>query len=406
VSGHFYKKHCRCPKSRRCTCNAKWYYAIDVGIDPKTGRRKQRRKGGFDTKKDAQIAAAKVIKDLNEGTYITPTDITFKAFSDQWLDMYANTGQVKVSTVRVRKHEISRMMDYFAKLKLRDITFKRYQDALLDLKERGYAINTINGAHRTGRMIFKKAMELDLIKKDPTEFAVVPRTQQTVEELESEKEIPKHLERNELRLFLETARTKGLGNDYVMFLTLAYTGLRIGELAALKWNDIDFDEQTLSITKTYYNPTNNTAKYELLTPKTKSSVRVIDFDEVVLTELKKLRARQNEVIMKKRKKYHDQNFIFAKLDNEDLLGHPDTLKMIGLRMKRLLRLSELDQSLTPHSLRHTHTSLLSEAGASLEEIMQRLGHRDDDTTRNIYLHITEARRKKTSQKFSELMKSL
>jgi integrase len=74
-------------------------------------------------------------------------------------------------------------------------------------------------------------------------------------------------------------------------------------------------------------------------------------------------------------------------------------------MARLLKIAGLDQSLTPHSLRHTHTSLLAEAGVGLEQIMQRLGHSDDETTRNIYLHITKPKRKEASQKFSELMRS-
>lgn len=406
MKGHFYKKYCKCPKNRRCTCNAKWYFAIDVGIDPKTGKRKQKRKGGFATRKEAEIAAANLVKELADGTYIEESDITFKSFSEQWLEMYEASGSVKISTVRVRKHEITRLMDYFAKLKLRDITLKRYQDALLDLKNRGYAENTIAGVHRTGRMIFKKAVELGLIKKDPTEFAVVPRERKTVEELETKKEIPKYLERDELLHFLNTAKEKGLDHDYPMFLTLAYTGMRIGELAALKWSDIDFDEQSISITKTLYNPNNNSRKYELLTPKTKSSIRVIDIDVYVLNELKKLRTTQNEIRMRHRDIYHDENFVFAKLNNYDLLGYPENLKMIRLRMRRLLRLAGLDQTLSPHSLRHTHTSLLAEAGATLEEIMERLGHVDDQTTRNVYLHITKTRKKEVSQKFAKLMRNL
>lgn len=405
MKGHFYRKYCKCPKNRKCTCGAKWYFAIDIGIDPKTGKRKQLRRGGFDTKKDAEIAAAEVMKEINDGTFIKESDITFKEFSQQWLEMYEATGTVKTSTVRIRKHEVNRLLDYFVQQKLRNITLKQYQNALLDLKNRGFAENTIDGIHRTGRMIFRKAVELGLIKKDPTEFAVIPREQKTVEELESRKDVPKYLERDELLRFLETARKHGLDNDYPMFLTLAYTGMRIGELSALKWSDIDFDEHTISITKTLHNPAYNAKKYQLLTPKTQSSIRVIDVDEYVIAELRKHRMHQNEIRMKHRDIYHDENFVFAKNYNKDFLGYPENSKMILLRMRRLLRLAGLDESLTPHSLRHTHTSLLAEAGATLEEIMERLGHRDDDTTRNVYLHITKKRKKEVSQKFAELMRN-
>lgn len=63
-------------------------------------------------------------------------------------------------------------------------------------------------------------------------------------------------------------------------------------------------------------------------------------------------------------------------------------------MARLLRMSGLNPDLKPHSLRHTHTSLLAEAGVSLEQIMERLGHTDDQITKNVYLHITQEMKKK------------
>ena len=92
--------------------------------------------------------------------------------------------------------------------------------------------NTLDGVHTAGSMILKMAVEYDLIKKDPTQFAKVPRSQVTVEELEQKKEVPEYLEKDELALLLKTAREKGLEKDYIIFLTLAYTGIRIGELCA------------------------------------------------------------------------------------------------------------------------------------------------------------------------------
>jgi Site-specific recombinase XerD len=403
VKGHFYRKYCTCPKNRKCTCGAKWYFAIDIGIDPKTGKRKQKRKGGFATRKEAELAAAKLIQELSEGTYVTESNITFRAFADQWLELYENSGKVKISTIIIRKKELKRLLDFFAKMKLRDITLKHYQDALIELKRLEYAEQTIKGIHTTARMIFKKAVELGKIKKDPTEFAVIPKDKPTVEDIESKKEIPKYLERDELIRFLDTARTYGSQLEYTIFLTLAYTGLRGGELLALKWSDIDLDEQTISITKTLFNPSGGGNEYTLLTPKTASSIRTIDIDSTVIAELRKLRAVQNEVRMKYRDRYRDQNFVFANLTKHKWLGHPLNTRSLPRQMKRYLRLAGLDESLTPHSLRHTHTSLLAEAGATLEEIMERLGHHDSKTTRNVYLHITKKRKKAVAQMFADLM---
>lgn len=75
-------------------------------------------------------------------------------------------------------------------------------------------------------------------------------------------------------------------------------------------------------------------------------------------------------------------------------------------MARLLKLAGLNRELTPHSLRHTHTSLLTEAGVGLEEIMECLGHSGDETTKDIFPHVTKAMKKEAAQKFSELMSGL
>ena len=381
-----------------------WSYTVDTGIDPATGNRKQKTKGGFRTKKEAQLEAAALMQELDQGVYVKEVDVLFMDFVEEWLELYQGTGRVKVSTVRVRKHEYKRLMTYFAHHKMKTITRKMYQGALNKLKANGLAKNTLEGIHCTGRMIFKKAVELGYIKFDPTQYAIIPKTQQTVDEIEAETEIPEYLEKEELSVLLKMAREKGLEMDVVLFVTLAYTGMRGGELCALKWKDIDFEKHTISITKTYYNPTNNTRKYELLPPKTKSSRRVIEIDAVVLAELEIHRVRQNIVKMEHRDTYHNKDFIFAMTDKN--YGYPVYIKKIENRMARLLKLSRLNEELTPHSLRHTHTSLLAEAKVGLEEIMERLGHADDEITRRVYLHVTKTMKKEASQKFSELMRSL
>jgi integrase len=403
MKGHFYKPKCKC-KTKKCKCGASWAYIIDIGVDPKTGKRKQKKKSGFKTKQEAQTAVATLINEIQTGTFVKESGITFEEFAYEWLSTYEGTGKIKESTMRVRQHEVKRLLDYFAKLKLKDVTRKRYQDAINDLKKRGYADNTVDGAHRTGRMIFKKALEMDILKKDPTEYTQVPKTKTTVEDIEGKKKLPSYLERQELQHFLSTAKKMGLDLDYPTFLTLAYTGLRAGELCVLKWRDIDFDEQTISVTKTYYNPNNNIKKYKLLTPKTPSAIRKIDVDETVLNELDKLRLKQNKVRMKHRDIYHEQDFVFAFLDKNH--GYPIYIKKIENRMRRLLKLAGLNSDLTPHSLRHTHTSLLAQAEVSLPQIMERLGHKDEDTTKHVYLHVTKDMKKEASQKFKKLMENL
>ncbi|WP_409291119.1 tyrosine-type recombinase/integrase [Peribacillus sp. SCS-37] len=402
MKGHFYRRGCTCNK-KRCTCGSTWSFVIDIGRDPSTGKRKQKTKGGFRTKQEAETAATELIYELNQGTYVQEQNVVFKDFASEWLLMYSEKNNVKPGTIRIRQHEINKLLPYFSLLNLKAITSKQYQDALNDLKEKGYADNTLDGVHRTGRMIFKKAIEMRLIKNDPTEFAYLKKDRKTVEELE-EKEIPKYMEKEELALLLQTAAQKGLDLDYLIFLTLSYTGMRAGELVALKWKDIDFEEHTISITKTYYNPTNNTLEYQLVPPKTRKSKRTIVVDEEVISALKKHMLAQQKVQKYFGEAYLDERFIFAKKEKQP--GYPIFIKTVENRMSRLLKLAGLRIELTPHSLRHTHTSLLAEAKVGLEEIMERLGHCDDDTTKNVYLHVTKEMKKEASHKFAELMRNL
>lgn len=417
MKGHFYKPHCKCvdakgesKKKKKCNCGASWSYILDVGIDPVTGKRKQKKKGGFSTKTEAQDAAALVYAELTQGTYVEEKETTFEEFVKIWEGIYQGNGKTKISTHRVRKHEVGRLKPYFNKLKMKNITRDMYQDALNDLKENGkkegvgYAENTLDGIHRTGRMIFKKAVELGVIRNDPTQYAYVPKIQATVDELENQKEEIKYLEKEELALFLKTAQDKGLDGDYESFLTLAYTGMRIGEFVVLRTTDIDFVNSRISITKTYYNPTNNMAKYKLLTPKTKSSARTIDVDPMVTKALENYYSKLESVKSKYGEGYYDKGYIMPNVKKHP--GYPRTIKQFQLRMNRILSLAGLSTDLTPHSLRHTHVSLLAEAGVELHEIMDRLGHKDDDTTEQIYLHVTKEKKKEASHKFAELMRGL
>ncbi|MDO3680396.1 site-specific integrase [Paenibacillus ehimensis] len=389
--GSFRRRNCKC-KKKRCTCGSKWTYRYHI-IDPKTGKRKQKETRGFDTKEEAEEEAKRILVELQNGTYIEEKDLTFQDFAFQWLDLYSKSGKVKQSTVDIRKAKLKILEEHFAQIKVKDITKKMYQEFLNSLLEQ-YARKTIASIHEVGSLIFKKAVELEIIAKDITEYAEIPTKKLTVEELEGQIKVPRYLEKEELKQFLEAAKFSNLAIDYPMFVTLAYTGLRVGELCALKWKDIDFSEQIISITKTIYNKSNKSGEHALHTPKTKSSIRTLDVDEIVLAALEQHKNNQKAVSL-------EDHFVFV-----DRKGNPVPITYVQKRMHSLLKHAKIELHLTPHSLRHTHTSLLAEAGVSLEVIQNRLGHQDDKITRAIYLHITKPKRKEASQKFAELMRGI
>lgn len=380
-------------------------FVIENGIDPQTGNRRRVVRRGFLKQKDAKDAAKELEYQLGIRKLDTKGNITFQEMAEEWLSVYEMTDR-KISTIRVRKHEIGHLNSYFAHYKLKDITKKMYQNALTDLKNnKQLAHNTISGIHGTARQIFKRAMEQDLIITDPTQYAFIPKDKKTVEEIENTKVQDKYLEKHELKLFLDKAKEMN-EETYTMLFVLAWTGLRAGELVALKWKDIDFEEKIINITKTYYNPSNNTKKFHLLPPKTAGSIRKITVEDEVISVLKKHQIRQKAVKLEVGRDYYDQDFVFGRL-NPPYYGYPHFIKTVENRMEAVLKqLPSIQKRLTPHSLRHTHTSLLAEAGVELLQIMDRLGHSDDETTTQVYLHITKDRKKEASQKFGELMRSL
>ena len=86
---------------------------------------------------------------------------------------------------------------------------------------------------------------------------------------------------------MRLADSDGLEMDHLVFITLAYTGLRIEELLALKWTDFVGEKGALRVTKTLYNPRNNIKEFELLPPKTTGSIRTIRIDEMLVKMLKR-----------------------------------------------------------------------------------------------------------------------
>lgn len=123
--------------------------------------------------------------------YIPENTITFEQFSAEWFQLYSQN--VKISTVRVRKHEIGLLLPHLAKCRLQDITRQQYQLVLSKLKKQNFADNTISGAHGTAKMIFRKAREFNLIPIDPTEFAKPPRKQITLDDINND--VVKYMEK-------------------------------------------------------------------------------------------------------------------------------------------------------------------------------------------------------------------
>lgn|SRR5690606_28382113 len=319
--------------------NGKWSYTVSLGIDPITQKQKQITKSGFPTKKEAASAARKLELEIENGEYIKETKTTFESFAHEWIKVYAQNA--KVSSVRARNKEMKHFISVWGHLPLKKISKLIYQKRITQLSEK-YSRNYVSGIHACGRMIFSHAVELELIKHNPTENVQLPKPKINIEDIEKQEDEVKFLEKEELAHFLQLAKTDGLEMDYLIFTTLAYTGLRIGELLALKWSDFNTETNSLRVTKTLYNPRNNIKVYELLTPKTVGSIRTIRIDAMLVKMLKRHEIKQKEIKLQQGEFYHDNQFIFARND-----GHPQLRKVVETRLKRLLKMAGIKKILHP-----------------------------------------------------------
>lgn len=182
-----------------------------------------------------------------------------------------------------------------------------------------------------------------------------------------------------------------------MFRILAFTGLRKGELLGLRWKDINFKQNTLSVNQTLATVENWRLEFQV--PKTEKSLRTISLDAETLRIVKRWQLKQKELFLKfgiKANKDGSQ-LLFATEENK-----PYYLDFVNHNLKLIIAEHDL-KYITPHGFRHTHCSLLFESGASLKEVQVRLGHTDIKTTMDIYAHVSKRQTEETANRFADFM---
>lgn len=388
-----------CKKVTLKSGKEKWECIEDGPADPVTGERKQIKRRGR-TQKEAKAKVNAEIKKRSEGLIDrnVAKKITFDMAAKHWLEVYKLTG-VKNGTVRIRKKEIKILNEHIAKVPISKITHTQYQQ-LINKIAPGYARTTVQGVNTCAGMIFRQAIKDRIIKDNPAADVVIPKRRKTVEEIESDPIEEKYLTREELEEFLKAVREHGMDLDLERFYLLAFSGMRVGEMLALKWSDINFKTNEIRITKTLYNENNNMREYELTPPKTEGSIRTINMESEIIKLLESHKRRQSKTKMKYRheiEEYHDANFVFCRVN-----GYPFIHKNVNQRMNRLLEYTNITKKATPHIFRHSHISMMTEAGIDLATIMEKVGHEDIQTTMKIYTHVTKKMKKDAAAKVRNL----
>ncbi|OMF17005.1 site-specific integrase [Paenibacillus amylolyticus] len=375
----------------------KWICTLEGPPDPVTGKRKQIPRRG-DTQKEALARAQESLKEYvksQHGPTVRNNKIFFNDAAREWLRAYSKT-KVKQKTIDTRQNSINILLRYYDQKLINKLTYKMHEELVNDIHDKGFSISTIKGAHSVSNMIMKYALKNKWITENPFSEVKLPAKLLTVEEIENDPIQEKFFENEELAEFLLTAKEHGLYLDNEIFHLLAFSGLRPGELCALKDSDFFFETNEIRVTKTLYYPKNNMRLASLTPPKTTGSVRRFDVLDTIMFALEKHISSLEKFRDYNKKSipdYHDNTFVFARPN-----GYPVLPANIMTRMQRLLKKTSIKKKATPHIFRHTHVSMLAEAEVDLKTIMDRVGHEDAKTTLKIYTHVTKKMKKNATEK--------
>lgn len=262
-------------------------------------------------------------------------------------------------------------------IKLKDLkasNIQVYYNGLIS--EKNKSANTIKSINKLIKAALNQAQKEQFIILNPCNYIKLPK-------IEEKKEI-EAFSLEEQRLFIKSLENHRLR---ALFKFALGTGLRIGEIIAIRWTDIDFKTNEVTISRTFKRVAKlgvtEGAKTEIIeqAPKTKYSARTIPIPSSIIKELKDHKKRQLEEKLRAGEIYADNDLIFP---NE--LGQPLDARNLTRSYQRALKRANIPYRKF-HALRHTYATRLFENGIPLKTIQVLLGHSKLEITSNIYTHV-------------------
>lgn len=279
---------------------------------------------------------------------------------------------------------------------------KRFYNNLAD--DRGLKSSTINSIHTVLHQVFEMAVDDSFIRVNPSDNALNELKRSHLYKTEKRR----GLTIQEQELLLGFLRKAKYSHWYPIFAVLVGTGMRVGEATGLRWQDIDLEKGVIDVNHTlvYYDHRTEGYKkgcyYNINSPKTEAGTREIPMLDFVKEAFRMEREYQQEVGLECHSVIDGYtDFIFLNRNGE-VYGQAALNKAI----KRIIRdcndaqflISETPEVLLPnfscHSLRHTFTTRMCEAGTNIKLMQDILGHQDISTTMNIYADVTKELREK------------
>ncbi|RSK28522.1 site-specific integrase [Bacillus sp. HMF5848] len=354
-----------------------YYFKIYIGVNPLTGKPDYTTRRGFRTKKEAELALARMKLEISKGTFRKQTAETFQDVYDLWIEQYKKKVEEStfVKTAGIfRNHILPKMGDYrIAKIDY-DICEKHVNEWAEKLK-------SVRIVKSYASKILDYAIKKQIIQTNPFSLVEIPQKTQEENIDEADNVIENFYNKEQLLHFFQCMKQESNTKAYVLFHLLAYSGMRKGEALALNWNDINFNKKEIRINKALSQGTKNRLYFK----PTKTEVpRTISMDSATMEILREWKKKQRqELNILGYNSVQPKQLVFSNKKNE-VLQPSITTKWLNAVIKKYQL-----PFLTTHGFRHTHCSLLVASHVSIKEAQVRLGHKDFKTTMNVYAHVSK-----------------
>jgi len=249
---------------------------------------------------------------------------------------------------------------------------------------RDLSSSTVKNTHAVLNSALKQAVKWNMLHRNPAELVDLPRTNKSEE---------KTLTHDQTLRFIEAcaySRMKAL------FILMIATGIRPGEALGLKWEDVDFNNNKITINRSLSRPG---GKWLLVPPKTQKARRSIPVPLPVMLDLKEHKDNQNEEKNEiNHEKYNDHGFVFATQTGEPFSDR----NIISKYFKPILKAEGLP-NIKLYGLRHTCATLLLSSGENIKVVSERLGHADVALTLRTYAHVLPNMQEEATVKLSKML---
>jgi integrase len=352
-------------------------------------RKKRNGKWVPPNKGDAQALLAERLSQLNRGEFIEPSNITFQEFKDIWMSKYAN-GAVRPSTIdQYQSLYKNHIIPYLGSIKLSQIGVEDIQGFKSTLQQKNLGEQMVKHNLRLVRQMLKHAVDWEHLRKNPAEKVKFPKLHNRDKEMESHVLSPQ-----DVGVFLDHVPEKW----YAFFLVAITGGLRIGELIAMKWDNLDWTRGQYFVRESWVRPKKDRAA-SIGSPKSESSRAPVDLIPTCLESLKEHRTRQAGEKLKAGQKYQDQGLIFATAVG----GLLHDINVVQRVFKPALEDAGLPTTMRFHDLRHTCASLLIHQGENPKYIQKQMRHASIDMTFDRYGHLFPDTNKEAAQRLDDTL---